>query len=161
MQQFIGVKQIHAKPMTRQEYNDFRGWTLPENEDGADDGYLVEYIDGGKANTTSYAGYISWSPKDVFDRAYRPLHGLTFGLALEALKAGHKVARSGWNGIGMFVYLVPANAYPAQSEVAKSYWGEGALVPYRAYLALKGVDGTVATWAPSTSDALADDWSVV
>jgi hypothetical protein len=46
---YIGTKVIHALPMTRQAYNDYRGWQLPDNEDGADDGYLVEYVDGGRA----------------------------------------------------------------------------------------------------------------
>jgi hypothetical protein len=71
MQKYIGVKFVHAKPMTRGDYNSFRGWTLPADEDGADAGYLVEYIDGGKPNTQEYSGYVSWSPQDVFDRAYR------------------------------------------------------------------------------------------
>lgn len=72
---YIGTKVIHARPMTRQAYNDYRGWQLPDNEDGADDGYLVEYADGGKANDPRHAGYISWSPKDVFERSYRPMQG--------------------------------------------------------------------------------------
>lgn len=71
MQKYIGVKFVHAAPMTRGDYNSFRGWTVPADENGSDAGYLVEYIDGGKPNTTQYAGYVSWSPKDVFDRAYR------------------------------------------------------------------------------------------
>lgn len=70
MKTYTGTKVINAKPMTRGEYNVFRGWNLPANEDGADEGYLVEYTDGGKANTAAYAGYVSWSPKDVFERAY-------------------------------------------------------------------------------------------
>lgn len=70
MKTFIGVKLINAKPMTRAEYNVFRGWELPADENGDDEGYLVEYVDGGKANTAEYAGYVSWSPKDVFERAY-------------------------------------------------------------------------------------------
>jgi len=70
MKTYTGTKVINAKPMTRGEYNVFRGWDLPANEDGADEGYLVEYTDGGKANTAAYAGYVSWSPKDVFERAY-------------------------------------------------------------------------------------------
>ena len=37
MKQHIGVKLINAKPMTRQEYNDFRGWPLPADENGADE----------------------------------------------------------------------------------------------------------------------------
>ena len=58
---------------------------------GESEGYEVTYEDGFK----------SWSPKSVFDAAYRPTHGLTFGLAIEALKKGFKVARAGWNGKGM------------------------------------------------------------
>lgn len=73
MNKFIGTKEVLAKPMTRREYNDYRGWELPENElSQADDaGFLVEYVDGGKANDTRHAGYISWSPADVFHRAYK------------------------------------------------------------------------------------------
>lgn len=90
-----------------------------------------------------------------------PAEGMTFGGALVALKRGAKVARAGWNGKGMFAYLVPAASYPAQTGAAKSHFGEGALVPYNAYLALKNVDNTVSTWAPSGGDALAEDWLIV
>lgn len=161
MQQYIGVKLINAKPMTRQAYNDFRGWTLPADENGADEGFLVEYLDGGRGNTDLYEGYVSWSPADVFNRAYGPTNGMTFGLALEALKLGHKVARSGWNGKGMFVYFVPAASYPVQTGAAKSHFGEGALVPYNAYMAIKNVDNTVSTWVPSVNDCLSSDWEIV
>jgi hypothetical protein len=118
MQQYIGVKLINAKPMNRLEYNNFRGWQLPEDENGADEGYLVEYVDGGKANTTEYAGYVSWSPKDVFERAYRPIQGLSFGLAIEAMKAGKRVARAGWNGKGLSVELQVPNEH---SKMTLSY----------------------------------------
>ena len=161
MIQCIGVKLINAIPMSRAEYNDLRGWVLPSDENGEDAGYLVEYLDGGKANHPDFVGYISWSPADVFEKAYRKTNGLTFGLAIEALKLGKKVARAGWNGAGQFVYLVPANSYPAQTGVAKQFFGDGAMVPYRAYLALKTAQGDVATWALSCSDALADDWLIV
>ncbi len=87
--------------------------------------------------------------------------GFGFGAALMLLKDGQRVARAGWNGKGMFVYLVPANSYPAQTGAAKAFFGEGGLVPYNAYLALKGADDTVSTWAPSGSDALAEDWQTV
>lgn len=68
---YVGTKVVRAKPMTRLEYNNFRGWELPANENGDDDGYLVEYVDGGRGNVPQYAGYVSWSPKDVFERAYK------------------------------------------------------------------------------------------
>ncbi len=161
MKRYIGTKLINAKPMTRQAYNDFRGWTLPADENGADEGYLVEYVDGGKGNTDHYAGYVSWSPADVFDRAYRPCEGMTFGQAIEAMKAGQKVARSGWNGKGMFAYYIPANSYPVQTGAAKSHFGEGAMVPYNAYMAIKNVNETVSTWVPSVNDVLSDDWRIV
>lgn len=161
MQKFIGTKQLMARKMTRGGYNTFRGWTIPANENPEDGGYLVEYLDGGAPNHPDHEGYISWSPADVFERSYRAISGLTFGQAVEALKAGQRVARDGWNGKGMFAYFVPAAAYPVQTGAAKSHFGEGALVPYRAYLALKTADGDVATWAPSCSDVLADDWMLV
>ena len=70
MKPYIGTKTLNAKPMTRGLYNEFRGWALPVDENPDDHGYLVEYTDGGKANTEAFNGYVSWSPKDVFERAY-------------------------------------------------------------------------------------------
>lgn len=46
--------------MTRGKYNEYRGWTMPEDEDPADDGFLVVYSDG----------YETWSPKKQFVEAY-------------------------------------------------------------------------------------------
>ncbi len=70
---YTGTKDVFARPMTRAEYNVYRGWELPADEDGNDKGYLVEYVDGGKSNHPAHAGYISWSPADVFARAYSPI----------------------------------------------------------------------------------------
>jgi hypothetical protein len=85
---------------------------------------------------------------------------IDFGQALKWLKSGKKVSRKGWNGSGMYAYYVPANSYPASTEIAKKEFGE-TLVPYRAYLALKTAQNDVATWNPSTSDCLAEDWFLV
>lgn len=60
MKKYIGVKMIEATPMLRGEYNDYRGWLIPENENPKDEGYLVKYSDS----------YESWSPKEAFDEAY-------------------------------------------------------------------------------------------
>lgn len=60
MNKFIGVKLIEAEPMTRGDYNLFRGWIIPGDENPNDEGYLVRYSDS----------YVSWSPKDVFEGAY-------------------------------------------------------------------------------------------
>lgn len=75
MQTYVGTKVIHAMPMLRLEYCILRGWKVPADENPLDLGYLVEYADGGKANVGSWAGYVSWSPKDVFEKAYTAKSG--------------------------------------------------------------------------------------
>src|ERR1700678_3799447 len=82
---YYGTKKILAQPMTRGEYNTYRKWEIPANENPADQGYLVEYTDGGKANVEGHDGYVSWSPKDVFDAAYKANGTMNFGHALIAL----------------------------------------------------------------------------
>ena len=89
------------------------------------------------------------------------MNSMNFGAALEAIKAGKRIARTGWNGKGMFVYFVPPASYPVQTGAAKAHFGEGAMVPYNAYMAIKNVDNTVSTWVPSVNDCLASDWGVV
>ena len=84
-----------------------------------------------------------------------------FGEALKLLKQGKKVARKGWNGKGQFVYYVPADRYVAKTDAAKSVMDKDGKVNYRAYLALKTAQGDIATWVPSVSDCLAEDWEVV
>lgn len=112
MNQYIGTKRVLARSMNRQTYNDYRGWTLPANENGADEGMLVEYLDGGQANDPRHKGYISWSPLDVFNRAYRQTTGMTFGEAIEALKAGLRVTRAAWNERTIKVEFKPQSRSP-------------------------------------------------
>ena len=140
---YIGTKAVLATPMTRGEYNAYRGWDMPENEDESELVYLVEYIDGGKANDDRHSGYITMSPKEVFDNAYRQNGHLTFGDAVTALKQGKKVARGGWNGKGMYI------RYVATTDKLNQH------------LELKNVAGTFDTWVPSVLDVLAEDWVVL
>ena len=84
MKQYIGTKIIEAELMTRGDYNIYRGWTIPADENPADEGYLVRYPDE----------YESWSPVKQFEDAYRRCDNMTFGLAIEAMKKGKKVARA-------------------------------------------------------------------
>lgn len=67
MKKYIGTKMLEAKQMTRGEYNKYRGWTIPENENPDDEGYLVKYSDG----------YESWSPKKQFEESYRLCSNMT------------------------------------------------------------------------------------
>jgi len=84
---------------------------------------------------------------------------MDFGKAIQAIKDGKKVARSGWNGKGMFVYYVPENSYATTTAIAKEQFGDTA--KYNAYMAIKNVNDTVSTWVPSVNDCLAEDWQVV
>lgn len=163
MMQCIGTKLVLAAPMTRAEYNRYRGWELPANENGADDGYLVEYLDGGQPNDPRHVGYISWSPKEQFENAYRPTTGMNFGLAIEALKKGHKVARAGWNGKGMWLVLVnPDDDQKCPALPAYSVLGVAGMVSRcLPWVGMKTADDAFVAWLASQTDMLADDWRIV
>lgn len=171
MKKYIGTKVINAKPMNRLEYNNFRGWKLPEDENGSDEGYLVEYSDGGKSNTAEFAGYISWSPKDVFEKAYREVNGMSFGLAIEAAKLGLKIARTGWNGKNMFVvympplHLPPFNTQepgPRVNDRTAKFIGEDTPLDCQPYFAMFNAQKQwIPGWLASQSDMLANDWQII
>lgn len=174
---FIGTKVVKATPMTRLQYNQYRNWALPANENGNDQGYLVEYTDGGQPNHPNHTGYISWSPKEQFDNAYKPISAMTFGDALVMLKQGHKVARAGWNGKGMWLALsgplegrrIPAESFwsPVNRAYAEQVENEkGQRVMVLPCITMKTIDSTgreaiLMGWLASQTDMLAEDWMVV
>lgn len=84
------------------------------------------------------------------------MENFDFGEAVRRAKQGKAVARLGWNGSNLYAYIVPAASYPAQTETARKTFGD--MVPYRAYWALKTAQNDIATWTPSGSDTLAEDW---
>ena len=145
MKTYIRTKIIEAKPMTRGDYNIFRGWQIPENENQEDEGYLVKYPDG----------YISWSPKEVFEEAYRECDSMPFGLAIEAMKKGKKVKRKGWNGKNQYIQLATNISYvTADKEIVNCNHdaiGNQAI-------AFIGTSGVQMGWLASQADMLADDW---
>lgn len=80
---------------------------------------------------------------------------MNFGEALWNLKNGNKVARKGWNGKGMFVFLDPGytcNGY-------ESFTGKSNNVVNPCFY-IKNVNETLSTWVPSVNDCLSDDWEV-
>lgn len=166
MKRYIGVKEINAIDMTRAAYNILRDWQMPADENGDDAGYLVEYIDGGQANHKDFKGYISWSPKDVFERAYKAVDGMTFGLALEALKRGAKVARKGWNGKGMWLILVPGTPviHPTpETPYGKAGITECEILPHIDMWTTNahGRRAMLPGWLASQTDMLSEDWEIV
>lgn len=140
---YLGVKIILAIAMTQEAFEALHGRNVGGDIHG--EGYEVEYENGYKA----------WSPKEVFDAAYRPVSGLTFGLAIEAVKLGKKVARAGWNGKGIFIELQK----PDENSKMTS--------PY-IFIDTTGLQTTNpdaprsrVPWLASQTDMLAEDWQVV
>ena len=93
MKSYIGTKQIKAKPMTRLFYNLYRGWDLSADENGDDEGMLIEYVDGGAANHPDHSGYISWSPLAVFTNTYRQDDTFLERLLIEKEELSNKVTK--------------------------------------------------------------------
>jgi hypothetical protein len=160
LKSYIGVKLVKAQPMSRLEYNKYRGWNVPEDENPEDEGYLVEYS-GSDSNHKDHEGYISWCPKEQFEEANRSTEGMTFGHAVEAAKKGMKIARRGWNGKGMFVFLVPGSEFKVNRPPLLGMYEEGTPIKYHAHLDMKAADGQVVPWLASQSDVLAEDWEIV
>ena len=263
--QYIGTKLVEAMPTTRGDYNHYRGWTIPQDENPNDEGYVLQYPDG----------YVSWSPKEIFEKAYLPMEvnaelktdkpsisqkmvqdfiasaetiimgdkttvvravlrngfeivessscvskenydvelgkkicmkkiedkvwmllgfllqtavsgvqggtaekrncntcedrncakcevelntDLDFGQAIQAAKAGYKIARAGWNGKGQYVELAVDIEYDDQHGERHGAYHED--VGSKA-LAFVGTRGTQMGWLASQSDMLAEDWMIV
>lgn len=150
-QDYFGTKRITAWLQGR------------ESADGktGEAGYAVQYEDG----------YTSWSPKATFEAAYQPLDALSFGHAIEAMKAGHKVARAGWNGKGMFIVLMPPLYLPPFSTADTSrkvndrtakWIGEDAPLDCQPYFAMyTALKQWQPGWLASQADMLANDWQVL
>ena len=127
---------------------------FPQEKDG-NPGYGVIYADG----------YTSWSPKEVFEESYRAIErddqALNFGDALHMLKLGKKVARAGWNGKGMFLFLVPGSTFKVSRPPLLGIYLEGTEISYCPHIDMKTADGKVVPWLCSQTDALAEDWQVI
>jgi hypothetical protein len=82
MKTYIGTKVIMAEPMTMTEAQKVLGREIkPATVE--EDGYLVEYKDG----------YKSWSPKSVFDEAYKPFESFMDRLHIEYNELNDKLGK--------------------------------------------------------------------
>lgn len=86
---------------------------------------------------------------------------MDFGDALAALKQGNCVARHGWNGKGMFLYLVSGSRFPVNRAPLLGLFPEGTVIDYRAHIDMRTAQGDNVPWVASQSDLLADDWTLV
>ena len=161
MRMFVGTKAIKAGEMSRGDYNRYRGWEVPADEDPTDEGFLVEYLDSPNSNHPDHEGYLSWSPKSVFEDAYKASGEMSFSQALECIKRGMKMARAGWNGKNMFVFLVSGSRFQVNRPPLLGIYEEGTEINYHAHIDMRTADGTIVPWLASQTDVLAEDWGIV
>lgn len=88
---------------------------------------------------------------------------MNFGQALESLKLGNKLTRTGWNGKGMYLFLLPAATVPIahiHTEPLRTIAEQnGGTVDCLGSIRMKTADGKILTgWLASQTDMLADDW---
>lgn len=161
---YIGKKLAFASPMTRSEYNVYRGWELPENEKELWDeaGYLVEYIGEFSANHPKHKGHITWSPAEVFNNTFSEFdNGLSFGQAIDFIKGGERVCRAGWNGKGMFLFFIKGSTVSVNTPPLTHLYPVGHKIKFLPSINMKTADGSIVPWLASQSDVLADDWMLL
>ena len=149
MKTYIGTKIIEAAPAIRMGGKVYdANETIPRSMKLVEEGYKVRYQDG----------YESFSPKAVFEEAYRPIDGRNFGLAIEAMKKGKKCRRAGWNGKNQHIELASAISYTSPEGVIVN--AEHDAIGNKA-IAFCGTSGIQMGWLASQADMLADDWEIV
>lgn len=101
----------------------------------------------------------------------------SFGQALKSIQRGRLVARQGWNGKGMFIFMRPEDSLPTDmivnqvKSLPESFkkWvadnhGDSVTdkIKFTAYLCMKTADGSVVNgWLASQTDMLANDWMII
>lgn len=83
-----------------------------------------------------------------------------FSVALDLLKNGTKVRRRGWNGRGMFLFLVPGSTFQVNRPPLLGIYPEGTEIKYHAHVDMKTAQGDVVPWVCSQTDMLAEDWEM-
>lgn len=83
---------------------------------------------------------------------------IDFSEALQKLKQGRRMKRTGWNGKGMFVFMVHGSKFKVNRDPLKSILGEGTEVDYAPHIDIRCADGTIAVWTPQQADMMAHDW---
>lgn len=119
MENYIGTKLVMAEPETIDGY----------------DGYTVVEADGHK----------SWSPKEVFEEAYHRCDACNFGLAIEAMRKGKKVALPKWSEENAYISIQSPDEH---SKMTAEYF----YVTNRFGLA---------PWIPTMIEMLSEEWRIL
>ncbi len=129
MRQYILTRVVMAEPL---QINGVEGYTIRFPGQGVHFRSMDELVTG--------------------NQSLRPCDDMDFGHALDALKCGRKVARTGWNGKGLWLELQRPDAHSKMTlpYIFMSYPDDAANTP-----------GARVPWLASQTDMLAEDWKVV
>ncbi len=86
---------------------------------------------------------------------------MDFSEALNLVKEGSKVARAGWNGKGMFIFLVEGSTFEVSRPPLLGIYQEGVKINYQPHIDMRTATGSIVPWLCSQSDMLANDWEIV
>lgn len=86
---------------------------------------------------------------------------MDFSEALKSIKEGKKVSRLGWNGKGMFIFLVSGSRFKVNRAPLLGIYPEGTEIEYHAHIDMCTANGQIVPWLCSQTDMLADDWYVI
>ena len=89
---------------------------------------------------------------------------MNLGDAIASLEQGRRVARTGWNGAGMWLVLVPGSAITVTADRPLGLAAPeliGQQTSYHPHVDMWTADGTLVPWVPSQSDLLGKDWVVI
>ena len=136
MSEYIRQNCVTAVPMTYGEYK--------AKNPGATD-YKNQPTDAKGYEATYCTGYKAWIPKAHFERTSRPVDGLTFGMAVEAMRHGERVARRKWDLLKKWL-VIQFSTDPAKSSLETICLASS---------------GESYPWIPSSADLLSDDWRVI
>lgn len=153
-ERYIGTKKIKAMPMTKAEYCKKYEIEMPKIDK---EGYEIIDLDD----------CVSWSPKESFENDYKKSGGMTFGHALELLKLGKRVARKGWNGKDMFLFLEKGEflnrcIYNEITKNNKNMCQNFDMCSYSDTICMRTAQNTIVVgWLASQTDMLSEDWEII
>lgn len=82
------------------------------------------------------------------------------GWAVKQMHNGSRVARAGWNGKGMFLFLVPGSQFTVNRPPLLGIYPPGTEINYCPHVDMKTADDKIVPWLCSQTDLLATDWVI-
>ena len=86
---------------------------------------------------------------------------MNFSEALNAIKLGHKLKRSGWNSKDTFIFLVHGSEFEVNRAPLNAFYEMGTKVKYHAHIDMKTAQGYIVPWLASQPDLLSEDWELL